>query len=205
MQTEGIHALVQRAKLGDNNAWDEIVARANPGLQAYTRQIAPAGGLGQSFESLTQEVWIRAWQKMAMFKGGETDDAVARVFFAWLKQIAFRLHLNAVRPNRRKPPAPLVSLRAGNAGGSCTGIAADALPGPDPTPSKEIDARNRTALIQETLAALPELQQTIVKLRIFEGWKWTQIAKHMTLNESTVRYHFHEAVKTLGPKLKGLL
>lgn len=204
MQVDGIHALVHRAKQGDRDAWEALIARFNPDLQEHARRRVRPGGPGYSQESLTQEVWLRAYQNLGRFAGGTQDEDTAPKFRAWLKRIADRLYLTSLRPGPHTPPTRPRSLGGGRADDSSSRFSDD-VPGRDPTPSKNLDAQSRQQRTQEALETLPPPLQQIVKLRLFQGWTFLRIAQSLGCDESTVRYHFHAALKTLAPKLKGLL
>jgi RNA polymerase sigma-70 factor (ECF subfamily) len=199
MIANGIHALVQQAKQGDKDAWGQIVARIRPELVRYAERLV---GRGRSFEDLTHEVLLRAWDWLPSFAGGSGDDDTTRKLLGALRTTTQRLYLNGLRQKPRVPHLPLGTNSSIDSTGA-NGVAEPA--GKDPSPSKDFDAREKARFIQEALKSLSAQDRQIVELRFFEKWDFGQIGDHLGLDESTVRYHLHKCLKQLQPRLKGLM
>lgn len=60
------------------------------------------------------------------------------------------------------------------------------------------------AIIDEALLKLPEIQKTVVLLRDYEGYNYTEIAEITALSESQVKVYIFRARKTLQSYLKDL-
>jgi RNA polymerase sigma-70 factor (ECF subfamily) len=80
------HATVQLALAGDADAFQRLYREHAAMVHALARRLL---GAGQA-DDLTQDVFVRAWQKLATFRG----DAP---FGAWLRTLAVRLLANAWR------------------------------------------------------------------------------------------------------------
>jgi RNA polymerase sigma factor (sigma-70 family) len=199
MIADRIHALVQRAQQGDKDAWGQLVARIRPELVHYAERLV---GRGRSFEDLTHEVLLRAWDWLPSLcewqrrrrydpetAGGSADHHPTPVL---------------ERPAQETvvPHLPLGTSSPNDSTGA-NGVAEPA--GKDLTPSKDFDAREKARFIQEALKSLSAQDRQIVELRFFEKWDFGQIGAHLGLDESTVRYHLHKCLKQLQPKLKGLM
>jgi RNA polymerase sigma factor (sigma-70 family) len=59
-------------------------------------------------------------------------------------------------------------------------------------------------IIDEALLKLPEIQKTVVLLRDYEGYNYTEIAEITALSESQVKVYIFRARKTLQSYLKDL-
>ncbi len=59
-------------------------------------------------------------------------------------------------------------------------------------------------IINEALLKLPEIQKTVVLLRDYEGYNYTEIAEITNLSESQVKVYIFRARKTLQSYLKDL-
>jgi DNA-directed RNA polymerase specialized sigma24 family protein len=73
MRPDGFAELVERARGGDRQALDALLARVRPWLEELARGRPEAS-------DLAQEAWLRAWQKLDQFHGGP-DDAQALALF----------------------------------------------------------------------------------------------------------------------------
>lgn len=60
------------------------------------------------------------------------------------------------------------------------------------------------SIIDEALEKLPEIQKTVVLLRDYEGYNYTEIAEITSLNESQVKVYIFRARKSLQAFLKDL-
>ena len=56
-------------------------------------------------------------------------------------------------------------------------------------------------ILQQAIAALPEVQQEVVLLHDLEGWKHREIAERLGIPSGTVRSHLHFARKALKEAL----
>ena len=86
-----LHALVERARAGDLGAF-EALYRANVGrVHALARRMCAS----QAFaEEMTQEVFVRAWRKLHLFRG-------TSAFSTWLHRLAVNAILDGMRREKR--------------------------------------------------------------------------------------------------------
>ncbi|HOW42408.1 MAG TPA: sigma-70 family RNA polymerase sigma factor [Candidatus Omnitrophota bacterium] len=73
------------------------------------------------------------------------------------------------------------------------------------SPARELDAREKDALIQEAIAALPEDQRQVVVLRDIEALSYEEIAGITGLNIGTVKSKLSRARQALCEKLRRLI
>jgi RNA polymerase sigma-70 factor, ECF subfamily len=141
-------------------------------------------------DTLTQEVFLRAFQKRADFRGE------ARVG-TWLVRIA----LNLAKDHRRNRRLAFWRfLRRNNQ----TRDGADVAPWvPDPRPSAErtIAARQQLAAVRAAVDRLSHRQRTCFVLRFVEAMAIEEIAETLQLEVGTVKAHLSRAVSTLRRQL----
>ncbi|HJT75994.1 MAG TPA: sigma-70 family RNA polymerase sigma factor [Gemmataceae bacterium] len=202
MQSESAHGLVQRAKAGDQESWGRLVAMFQPYLLQRAHSLPPAKGLDKSYQDLTQETWIRAWQGLPRFRGGEDDAQTAALFRAWLCRILKNVCSNVRRheaASRRQPPPGTVHL-----GPEGQGRTIDAA-SDESTLSANLRAQECSDQVREALAGLADPKdREIVRLRFFEGLSLTRTAERLGLTLDEVRDRFHASLRALEPRLKDL-
>jgi RNA polymerase sigma factor (sigma-70 family) len=203
MHDDGVHALVLRAKTGDEAAWRTLHAQMQPYLLRVARQALGPDWPQKSVSDLLQGTWERAWQGIGQFRGGDDDEQTAALLRAWLARILKNVRSNDRRFDdavRRKAPPGEVRLD----GGDSTAPGVEPV-SPDPTPSAELHAEDRRNVVQAALQHLPdEMDREIVRLRFFEDLSLAQIAKRLDLSYDNVRDRFHDSLKRLEPHLQKL-
>lgn len=157
--------LVERARRGDADAFDEIVRRYGDRLVNYIRamlwQHADA-------EDVAQEVFIRAYRALGRFRGQSS-------FKTWLYQIATNTARTHLAKRRGRAEDPVGSFSQNDA------VSARAV-SPDDVEARVVQ-RDR---IDRALAALPEDQRQAVVLRDVEGFDYREIAAMLDIPIGTV-------------------
>jgi RNA polymerase sigma factor (sigma-70 family) len=193
MQPEGFHDLVERARGGDRQALDCLLALMRPWLEDL------AGGSPEPAD-LAQEASLRAWQRLDQFRGGADDAQTLALFRAWLARIVRRLGLNTLRDQqaqRRRPPGSLVRLDASGGDGREPAAAGS-------TPSAHVAGEEQVRLVREALDRLKDdTDRAILQARFFEGRSLRQIAQQMDRSHEDVRQHYHAALRRLERELRG--
>lgn len=167
-------ALVGRVRNGDRSAFDGLV-------HAYMRQAFQLAyrvvGHREDAEDLVQEAFLAAYQYLDSF------DA-SRPFGPWLMRIVLNRGANLRRARSRRETEPET----------------DAV---SPLPSALEDSERAEARVQlaSAMATLSERQRVIVTLFDVDGLTSTEIGEMLDLSAGTVRWHLHEARRTL----RGLL
>ena len=170
---DGEQELVARIQGGDRDAFDELARR-------YARR---AFGIAyrilrhpQDAEDLVQDAFIAAFAGIASF------DAT-RPFAPWFFRIVVNRALNAaIARSTRERYVRVIHVSRNDA------VAVDV----DPAQRSEIRTRFRAAI-----EALPRHQRLIVELSDIDGRSSTEIGEMLDLPRGTVRWHLHEARKTL--------
>jgi RNA polymerase sigma-70 factor (ECF subfamily) len=164
-------ALVERVRHGDAAAFDLLVGR-------YLRRAFGVAyrlmGQREDAEDLVQETFMAVLQRIGTFEAG-------RPFAPWFFRILVNRGLNARKAR---------SLRTM---GEIPGGAASAAASPE----REAERSELRESVQAALDSLPGRQRTIVRLFELEGFTSPEIAEILEISEGTVRWHLHEARKTL--------
>ena len=205
MEPSGFQDLVRRAQGGDRGAMDEVLEALRPSLEPLARRYAdPMRPLGSTAD-LLQESCLRAWQNIESFQGATNDEETFAMFRVWVGQIVRRLGANAQRDRKaqkRKPDRPILRLDAPRPGAStATGKSLQ------PRAREERPSLYaRTAELEERIrAALAEMSDetdaAMVRMRVFEGLKITEISEKLKLGYRQVQERLHAAIRRLGTDL----
>ena len=167
--------LIERTRRGDTQAFGELVRRYQRRAFAVAWRLL---GNRQDAEDLVQDSFMAALDRLDDFEAG-------RPFGPWF----FRI----------------VANRGHNARAARAVRAADDLPeqlaGATAAPDRAIEHAELGAHIDAAIAALPERQQTVVKLHEIEGFSSAEIADMLGIAEPTVRWTLHAARKRLREDL----
>ena len=170
-----ITVAVQRAQEGDPDAF-EAVYRAHAG-RVYALCYRMAGDAERARE-LTQDVFIRAWEKLSTFRGESA-------FGTWLHRLA----VNVVLMDER--------LAARRAEDCIEGDEGEARQ----LPSREAPAGLRMEL-DEAIASLPPIARQVLVLFDVEGYEHREIGTLLRIAEGTSKAHLFRARRMLREKLE---
>ena len=169
-------ALVARVRAGDARAFDALV-------QAYMRQAFQLAyrvvGHREDAEDLVQESFLAAYQYLDSYDS-------ERPFGPWLMRIVLNRGSNLRRSRTRRETEPEV----------------DAV-STAPSALEESERAETRVVLTRALATLSERQRMIVTLFDVDGMTSTEIGDLLDLSAGTVRWHLHEARKTLRTALSG--
>lgn len=167
-------ATVRRAAAGDLAAFEELY-RANVG-RVYAVSVRLAGDPGLA-EELTQEAFLRAWQRLGSFRG---DSA----FSTWMHRITVNVVLGHHRARSRRPE--------GHAEPEETALAAMVAPGSPP--GEGVD-------LERAIARLPERAREVFVLHDVEGHSHEEISALASMAVGTSKAHLHRARRLLREAL----
>jgi RNA polymerase sigma-70 factor, ECF subfamily len=168
---EGEAVLVERAKTGDRDAFEELVRRHAERLYAVVLRFVADGDEAQE---VTQEAFLRAWRSIARFEGRSR-------FFTWL----YRIGINeAKRRAARRPPVVVTSLED------------EPVPeAPDwsEAPEARSDQRDLLKVLEQAIRGLPLEYRAPIVLRDVEGLSTAEAAEAMGLGEAAFKSRLHRA------------
>jgi len=167
--------LVERVRGGDGLAFDALVTRYMRRAFSVAYRVL---GHKEDAEDLVQDAFIAALQRIDSFEAG-------RPFGPWFFRILVNRGLNA-----RKSRALRTTEEIPEAAASTFA-----------SPEREAERGELRGHLRSAMAGLPERQRFIVELFELEGFSGTEIAEMLEISDGTVRWHLHEARKTLRETL----
>ncbi|MGI9628652.1 MAG: RNA polymerase sigma factor [Longimicrobiales bacterium] len=163
-----IEALVGRAKGGDQAAFADLYEQTSGRIFALCLRMS---GSQESAEELTQDVFVRCWQKLETFRGDS-------MFTTWLHRLAVNVVLQARRKRTRTE---------------------DRERGVDDLERYGHEAKNampETMMdLEKAIAALPAGAREVLILRDIEGYRYKDVAEIKGVAVGTVKAQVHRARK----------
>lgn len=181
-------ALVKEAQSGSMEAFEELVARHRDKMYARAFSIVHNE---ETALDLSQEAWIKAWQRLGGFEGGSS-------FTTWMTRITINVCLDHLRRNQRHRVEPLPDQ-------ADEPEAFDRLlPAVWTNPTEGLERRELRARIDTALAKLTEAHRTVIVLHEFEGMEYKEIAKAVGISVGTVMSRLFYARRRMAGLLAGL-
>lgn len=184
--------LVAECQKGDAEAFDELVRRHKHRVYNVVYRF-----LGDREDALDvcQEVFVRAYQSIAAFRGGSQ-------VYTWLHTIASNLARNNIRDKGRKGRNKGVSLEQLEA--DAPGIAQEAAQQTSGDPATTAMSRELEGILQKCLEELPEHYRLAFVLRTYDDLSYEEIAGIMNCPVGTVRSRLNQARRMLRDRLTEL-
>lgn len=161
-----IETWVGQAKAGDRRAFEKVYRACHGRVYALCLRMT---GRVQEAEELTQDAFVRAWEKLELFRG---DSA----FTTWLHRLTVNLVLQERRSQGRRrakeQPAPDLEVFGHHA--------VRAMPG------TRVD-------LERAIAALPPGAKKVLVLRDIQGYAYQEIADMTGVTLGTVKAQIHRA------------
>jgi RNA polymerase sigma-70 factor (ECF subfamily) len=165
--------LVERAKSGDVAAFEELVRRYRSRILALALHLS---GNATEAEDITQEVFLKAFQKLDSFEGRSH-------FFTWIYRMTVNRALNAKRDRKRRREELGDDPRIERA------LAVDAAG----DPAKAAELRATYARLLRALDRLPVEMRTSVVLVVLQGLSHAEAAVVQSCSSGTVAWRIHQA------------
>jgi RNA polymerase sigma-70 factor (ECF subfamily) len=185
---EGV--LVQRARKGDLEAYDELVQRYQERIYATVYHMTSNH---EDANDLAQESFIKAFQALKSFKGGSS-------FYTWLYRIAVNKTINFLKQRKNRIHLSLNDLDF-NAEHDPDLVAFVS----DKTPRREANLSELQEKLNTALMKLSEPHRLVVVLHDVQGLSHEEIAKVMNCNIGTVRSRLFYARQQLQAWLSDYL
>jgi RNA polymerase sigma-70 factor (ECF subfamily) len=167
--------LVRDAQAGERRAFEELYRRNVGRVYALCYRLAGEASLA---EELTQDVFVRAWQKLGSFRGESA-------FSSWLHPLTVRVALSERRARRRRTSRvwatedPVVYEKPQRRPGHGTGID-----------------------LERAIADLPPGARAVFVLHDVEGYRHDEIAEMTGVATGTSKAQLHRARKLLREALR---
>ncbi len=166
--------LVQRAKRGEGDAFDQLVARHYRRIYALAFQLL---GNADDAADATQETFVKAFEQLRTFRG-------RAAFATWL----YRIAVNTCRDRLRQPrPLPFSQLANDDHAEFDPALLTE------PNPEEELAQRERKELVWLALKQLPEEARQILVLCDMQGFSYAEVAAILGVPEGTVKSRLHRA------------
>lgn len=163
---ESLEDLVRRAQAGDTRAFEQVYRRTSDRIYAVClRMCADADEAAE----LVQDVFVRAWQKLSLFRGES-------LFTTWLHRLAVNLILQDRRSKGRRRARERTDADLEQYGRA----AVTAMPG------TRVD-------LERAIAGLPAKAREVLVLRDVQGYKYDEIAQMTGVSLGTVKAQIHRA------------
>lgn len=169
--------LIIRVRRGETEAFGQLVFRAQAAVFNVCYRLL---GERREAEDMTQEAFIRAWERLHTFD-------VDRPFLPWMRRVAANLCLNHL--SARGPDSPELDDERDET---------DSAFGP----ALVVEQHERSEVIRAALLALPPRYRIAIELRHFQELSYDEIAQFLDRPLSDVKSDLFRARKMLAEKLK---
>jgi RNA polymerase sigma-70 factor, ECF subfamily len=185
--------LIERFKAGDKSAFEAIVVRHQTRVYNLVFRVT---GLPDEASELTQEIFVKVYQKISMFRGESA-------FSTWL----YRVAVNHAK-NRLKYLSRRQYFRSESVDQPINGPDGDIqkqYESHDLNPEQSLGSSEVSRIVQEKLAELAEDYRIVVTLRDIQELDYEEIAKITGLALGTVKSRIHRGRIELKKKLAFLV
>ncbi len=166
--------LVGRAVDGDFAAYERLYHRHVGRIYALCLRMTADPS---SAEDLTQQAFIRGWERLDTFRGDSE-------FAAWLRRIAVNIVLSDRRSRNRRSEQSVDDVDT---------LVVDRTPRPMPVGGIDLD---------RAIAGLPERARAVFVLHDVEGYRHNEIAKLLQIAVGTSKTQLHRARRLLREALR---
>jgi len=122
-------------------------------------------------EDFTQEVFIRAYESIKSFSNSVP-------FSAWIYRIGYNHGINRISRKRTM---------------ELTDEAAEQIPDNLDTPETALEKKEQKVTVREILKKLPDIYNTVIKMRFFDGLSYAEIAEIVGKPINTIKSHIFRA------------
>jgi len=164
---------VRRAQSGDVPAFEEIYRAYRGRVHALTLRLS---GDPTRAEDLTQDVFIKLWQKLDRF-GGKSS------FYSWLYRMTVNLVIDRIRSDSGRKQHEVSDEDLGR------------------FPSANRGDRDARMDLEAAVAALPEGARLVLVLHDVEGYRHEDVADMLGIAQGTSKAQLHRARRLLRSML----
>jgi RNA polymerase sigma-70 factor (ECF subfamily) len=189
------HALVERLRAGDEEAFMDLVARWSPSMLRVARMYVPTQAVA---EDVVQETWLGVLNGIDRFEGRSS-----------LRTWVFSILVNRARTRgeRERRTVPFASLARQEGEDDFATVDADRFVGQGDgagswaappvrwweEPERALDSGEAVARIEAEIAKLPEMQRLVITMRDVEGMSSEEVRSALDISETNQRVLLHRA------------
>jgi RNA polymerase sigma-70 factor (ECF subfamily) len=202
----GQAAIVEALKRGDERAFSDLVSAYSPSMLRVARMHVSSRAVA---EEVVQEAWLGVIAGIGRFEGR-----------ASLKTWIFRILTNIAktRGEREGRSVPISALGGRDDDGEAAvspdrfldsgrwaGHWTSAPSRWSDLPEEQLVGVETVAVVEQAIAALPEVQRTVITLRDVEGWSAEEVRNALELSETNQRVILHRARSKVRKALEDYL
>ena len=190
-------SLIDRAFLGDQMAFEQLVSRYSPALFAFIRRHTSDGLV----EDIVQSVFLQLYLSLPQLYQNLSYTRSALPLRSWLFRVAAN---RCIDEGRRKHPLHFSDIRsigfdAGDAQEDTS--PEETLIDPSPLPEEAAEMQDLQSALRSAIEALPVKFRSIVLLRYTEELTFKEIGHRLHMPENTVKTYFQRARPLLRASL----
>jgi RNA polymerase sigma-70 factor (ECF subfamily) len=201
-EAAAIEVLLQQARAGDARALDLLLERYRDYVRLLVRcRISGRLQARVDGSDLIQETLLRAAAHIGQFQGASEQE-----WCAWLARIAEHevIHQRRHHEGAAKRAVGREQRLAPEAGASGVSLLGQWFAKVQTSPSLAAMRKERTLLLAEALARLPDDYREVLILRHLEGLEFTDVAQRMNRTPGAARVLWTRALKSLRMELGAL-
>jgi RNA polymerase sigma-70 factor (ECF subfamily) len=184
--------LLAAAVAGDQGVLERLLFDRYDALRAFVAPRIPDQLRGLiDPEDILQQTFVEAFRDISRFRPGSPE-----AFSAWLKTIAEHRLLDAIKKQRRKKRGGEAKRVDAPAQSSSANLLAE-LQADGLTPSRMVARDEAAALLQVSIARLPQQYGEALRLRYLEGLSEEEAAERLGHSPDALRGLCHRAKKKL--------
>ncbi len=172
--------LTRRAAKDDPRAWDEIVELYGERIYNLCLQFADHR---QEAEDLTQEVFLKLYENLRLYRGDVP-------FVAWALRLSRNLCIDHYRRHRTRKESEVVPETLDYQASSSAG------------PEAAAHLAQRRRMVHQELREMPEPLAEVILLRDLQGFSYDEIAALQDVSVGTVKSRIHRARRELVSRLE---
>ena len=184
-QSDEADELVERARAGDTQALQSLLAAVRPRAMAAALKVLHNR---DDAEDAVQDAFLKVWRCLGAFEGRSS-------FSTWIHRIVTNASLDLLRRNTSRGE---VADRVGERDGDRDSTAIAVEYASEETPESELVQLEIQRLVRAAVATLPPAHRQAVELREFEDFSYHEMADVIQCPVGTVMSRLHHARNKLG-------
>lgn len=166
---------------------EEQIFASSKHISAYVNKLAHNTALRNDVEDITQEVLLKALDKIGTF------NTVQGKLWPWLRVVARNTFLDRLRRNDRKPTVSLDAIEQDPF--------APSFPSKDLSPLEQTILNEKHDILSKAIQELPEQQAQAIHL-FLQGYAYSEIATQLDIPVGTVKSNIFRAKGAILESIK---
>ena len=182
-----LNDLVRRARAGCSSAKEQLFAETRTRLSPIAKvRVGNRFGGKVDGSDIVQDVLMRAWRRFEQANGNSDLE-----FYAWCLRILANDIINFERL--------FGAEKRGQGWNQVTGSSGDGqfAAGSSSSPPRQASRKEEVALVSAALSRLSSDHETVIRLRMFDGKTWAEVAATMGRSEDAVQKLYLRALEKL--------